>query len=149
MSSSVGPHGVFAAAGDKSTPLAEVSPVANGDTNSRGLDTCYVGIGFKADGIEYECIAASSNPSISQGAYLDSGLASDVWIEVLNVTNSFLNGPTNGVRTQASTGNCVWWNSQAGPGSNTCTVYFRFWDQPSGGNLLAITSNSTWTATRT
>jgi len=149
MSMSAFPFGTCAAAGDASTPLATVSPVANGDSNTRGLGTCYVGIGFKADGIEYENAAASSNPTISQGAWLDTGSASDVYIEVVNVTNSFTTGPVSGIRTQASGGGCVWYNSQASVGSNTCTVYFKFWDQPIAGNLLATTSNSTWTCTRT
>ena len=132
-----------------SGPSVTVSPIANGDTNSRGLGTCYVGIGFKSDGIEYECIAASPDPSISQGAWLDSGAASDVWIEVVNVIGSFTTGPVAVTRTQASSGGAVWYNSQSVVGSNSCTVYFKFWDAPIGGNLLATTSSATWTATRT
>jgi hypothetical protein len=127
-------------------PSIVVSPVNAGDSNSRGLDTCYCGIGFFSDGIEYHHLAASATASVSQGAWLDSGSASDVWVQMTETSGVFDAGP--GTRVNLAS-DWDWYVIQSSVGSKSVSCYFTFYDAASGGNVLATSATNTYTATRT
>lgn len=123
-----------------------VSPVNPGGSNSRGLGTCYAGVTWNSDGIEYTNVAGNATATISQGAWLDTGLNSEVWVELTETAGAFTVGPLG--RVQLSTSR-VFYVSQASVGSSTVTCYFTFYDAASGGNTLATSATNTYTATRT
>jgi len=124
-----------------------VSPSGNGDSNYRYGSTCYAGVQFNANGTEYE-YTASGSASSNQGAWLDSGLNSQVWVlwtrtgGTLSSWNS-LNPGT--VRRQLSTTRSYRINRTTN-GTNTISGYFRMYDAASSGNLLWTGPTATWSA---
>jgi len=123
-----------------------VSPVNPGKSNSRGLGTCYSGVTWNADGIEYINLAANPVATNSQGAWLDSGTVAEVWVEVTETVGAFDIGPLG--RLQLNTSR-VFYKVQSSVGSSSVTCYFSFYDAASGGNLLATSATNTYTAERT
>ena len=124
-------------------PGVAVSALANGDYNGRLDAICYVGVKFDNNGNEYERTNTGSYGS-SLGAWLDSGSASEVWVEYFNNTGTFT-GKTAGTRYNLATDQ-EFYRTRNFVGSTTVTCQFRFWDAATGGNILQTTSSASWTA---
>lgn len=122
-----------------------VSPVANGQSNSLLSTPCYAGVQFNSNGIEYEASAASGTWIFSQGNWLDTGTAGQVWIERVVTSGSWNNLDPGTGRHQLSTSRSFRVYRVA-TGSQSVTGYFRFWDAASGGNNLYTTSSATYSA---
>lgn len=134
-------YGVFAAAASGPS----LSPIANGDANVRA-GTCYVGIQFNSSGVEYERSATTGSYNVSQGNWLDSGTASDYWVEFIRTGGSAasFSGMANSTRYNLGTTRSFGFDDNGG--FNNIIGYFRFWDAASGGTNVATTSSATWSA---
>ena len=133
-----------------------ISPVGDGQqTSVNGLSgNCYAGIQFNSNGIEYERDPATGTFNINKGNWLDSGSASDVWVEFVRTAGAAWNDPgppatlTYGVRYNLGTTR-EWKMYRVSFGESTITGYFRFWDAASGGNQITPSSaTSEWSCTR-
>jgi hypothetical protein len=120
-----------------------VSPLNPGKFNTRSLGTCYSGVTWNADGIEYINLAGNPVATNSQGAWLDSGTVDQVWVEVTETVGAFDIGPLG--RLQLNTSR-VFYVTRSTVGSNAVTCYFSFYDAAVGGNLIATSATNTYTA---
>jgi len=131
-----------------------VSPRADGDFNtlldSPGPVTCWVGCDFDTDGDEHELTALGGQTA--QTVWLDSGSASDVWVEFVRTAGGLnWDSHTSGVRYQLNANRRFRNSITVSSGSNfkTITGYFRMWDAASGGNILWTGSTVEWRCTAT
>ena len=124
-----------------------VSPVGGGATRVRINASCFAGIEFRADGDEFQC----NNLGVfnqDKGPWLDNGAASKVWVQM--TINGGSPGTWNSLnpgtgRLQLSTTRsyrCV----RSTAGFHTVSATFVMWDAASGGNQLATTGSSTYSA---
>jgi hypothetical protein len=121
-----------------------VSATANGDANTNN-GTCYVGVQFNSSGVEYERNASTGAYNISQGNWLVSGTAAEVWVEFIRTAGAAsFDGISNSTRYQLSTTRSFG-ITDAG-GFNSISGYFVFHDAATGGNILQTTSTVTWSA---
>ena len=134
------------------TPVVSVR--ADGRTNSRLDNSCYVGLAFYTTGLEYEY--NSSGSITNSTTWLTSGNASNVWIMWTRTGGSqsdwdSLGVGYNNVRRQV-TGTIAYrlvdTVSSAAGGAETITGYIRAYDAASGGNLLDTGPTATWSARR-
>ena len=110
-----------------------VSPSGAGISTSAASTTCYAHITYNADGIEYENSSGTSpTTDQSRGNWLDSGAASDVWIE-RTVDVGSLDTDAGASRLILSTSRTY---GIASAGIKTATVTFNFYDAASGGSLI-------------
>jgi hypothetical protein len=123
-----------------------VSADGTGYTNSRGIGgDCWVGLEFNTDGEEYRILAGGATSGTSQGTWLDSGSASDVWVEFLYSSGSAgqWDGFSNSTRYQLNvTRTFRIDDTTINANVNAITGQFRFWDAASGGNILDTTTAS-------
>jgi hypothetical protein len=153
MSMSAFPHGTTAAA-IASGPT--VSPRADGDINvnadSPGPVTCYQGCEFASDGNEYEVLATTGGRTNST-VWLDSGSASDVWVEFVRTAGATAwDSHSSSTRYQLNVDrnfNLSITRFPEGSSVKTITGYFRMHDAASGGNVLWTGSTVEWKATAT
>lgn len=123
-----------------------VSIDVNGRSNTRINATVYSGASFYTSGINYEY--TSTGGLFNVGTWLDSGTASDVWIQwvrtggTLSAWNSI--NPGTGRLQMTTTRNYRLVRSSAG--TNTIIGYFRAYDAASGGNLLDTGPSGTYSA---
>ena len=119
-----------------------VSATVNGRTNFLLGGSCYSGARFYTTGVEYEI--TSTNGSVSMGNWLDSGAASEVWVEFIRTGGNQTNfvGLTSGVRYQLSSNRSFYVRALLNQ-FKSITGYFKFWDAASGGTLLQQTSSAT------
>jgi hypothetical protein len=142
--------GTMGAAGDEGLdPL--VSADGTGFTNTRGIGgICFVGLQFNTDGEEYRILQTGAASGTSQGTWLDQGTSDQVWVEFLRSggTKSQWDGFSNSTRYQLNvTRTFVMDDVTTGPGTETITGQFRFWDAASGGSTLDTTpAAQTWIA---
>ena len=134
------------------TPVVSVR--ADGRTNSRLDNSCYVGLAFYTTGLEYEY--NSSGSITNSTTWLTSGNASNVWIMWTRTGGSqsdwdSLGVGYNNVRRQV-TGTIAYRMvdtvSSAAGGAETISGYIRAYDAASGGNLLDTGPTATWSARR-
>jgi len=123
----------------------QISIATDGDTNVRVTGTCYCGIRFNSNGIEYEFLAGGQATSL--GNWLDSGLNSEVWVEMTLDSGSWNDTDSGTARLQLSTTRS-WTVSRSTVGSHSATATFKFYDAASGGNLLYSTGSIVFTAQR-
>lgn len=124
-----------------------VSATANGDTNNN-FGTCYVGVQFNSSGVEYERDNNSTAYNVNMGNWLDSGTASEVWVEFIRTSGAASwDGKSNSTRYNLGTTQSFGLTDAGG--TNSITGYFRFWDANTGGSTLQTTSSATWSATDT
>lgn len=137
-----------------SPPLPTVSARADGRTNSLNESPCYSGCIFVSNGLEYEY--NSNGSQTNSTTWLDSGLASEVWVMWTRTGGSLsdwdsLGAGSHNVRLNLATSRgyrIVDTVSSGAGGAETIIGYFRFYDAASGGNLLDTTSGATWSARR-
>lgn len=152
MSVSAFPYGTTAAAGAGETPT--VSPRADGDANVNSDNfpvTCYVGCDFDIDGDEWE-VNANTNAQENSTVWLDSGSASDVWVEFVRTSGTATNwdSHTSSVRYRLDANRRFRASvTRSTPGINNFNItgYFRMWDAASGGSTLWTGSTVEWRAT--
>lgn len=111
---------------------------------------CYAGIRFASDGTEY-IRDASTGGWTANGTWLDSGSASDVWVEYVNTggsSNFNQSNPGAGRHNLGTTRD--WMEIRTSYGESTTTGYFRFWDAATGGSQLTNSPTSTveWSCER-
>lgn len=108
-----------------------------------------MGAQFNSNGIEYERSPSTGSYNSSQGNWLDSGSASDVWVEFIRTGGvaAAWDGISNSTRYNLGTTRSF--GITDGGGSNSIIGYFRFWDAASGGTNLVDTSGATWSAVDT
>lgn len=98
--------------------------------------TCYATVSFNLGGTEYmNSGATDTGYTTSRGAWLDSGLNSEVWINrIINsgTLNRFDAGAGRKVMSSTRT-----YGISTTSGTKTTGMTFEFWDAASGGNLLA------------
>jgi hypothetical protein len=119
-----------------------ISPVANGDYNFRSSGTVYGGVRWDNNGTEYEY--TNTGGISSQGPWLDSGTAAEVWVQFVR-TAGLANWdvhPGTGRYNLAT--DRMYYITRSSSGSESISGYFRFYDAASGGTLLAQTSTATW-----
>jgi hypothetical protein len=114
------------------------------------VDPVQCGARFSTTGDEFRC---NDNGSYNdnRGAWLDTGVSSDVWVVFLRDSGStnWDNGKVPGTRYNINV-NQTFEMSRGTVGSNSISGEFEFYDAASGGNLLdAGPLNQTWTATQT
>ncbi len=123
------------------------SASASGDINVRFGADCYGGVQFANTGTEYEY--NSSGGLIVEGdGWLDSGSASEVWVNRVVTAGSWNDIDPGAGRLQLSTTRSFR-IIRTTNGTHTVTEYFQFWDAATGGNLLQQTSSVTYSAERT
>lgn len=120
-----------------------VSPVANGRVNARVNATCFSGVTWNLNGIEYEITATGGVDA--QGDWLDSGLNSEVWVQRFVTAGSWNSIDPGTGRFQLSTTRS-WRVVRVSNGIQSVTGHFEMWDAASGGNMLAQTSSAVWSA---
>jgi len=129
-----------------------VSPRADGDTNlladyGSPID-CYVGCDFDIDGDEWE--NTSTGTQTNSTVWLDSGSASDVWVEFVRTGGTVSNwdSHTSGVRYQLNVNQrfSLLATSYSGIVTKNIIGYFRMWPQASGGTALWTGNEYTWQA---
>jgi len=127
-----------------------VSAVADGDTNT-GIDSIYssiyVGARFDSAGDEYETNATGSFSVAITAGWLDTGSASDAWVEFIRTggTAGAWSGKSNSTRYNLGTTQTFQiLDNTSNSTAVTIIGYFRFHDAASGGNVLQTTSGATW-----
>ena len=123
-------------------PTLAVSPVGTNVTNTRVLQTCYAGVQYNTNGIDY----ASSNVggwTNSRGNWLDAGSNNDVWVE-RTINSGTLNWQDPGSGRYQLNFSRSFGVSQSVVGIKTCNLTVNFYDAASGGNLLG---SATYTVT--
>ena len=117
-----------------------VSPnTANSWWNLNGPGFCYSMLQFRNDGIEYKNASAnvSTTTNSSRGAWLDSGLASEVWVERILTVGHTLNQADPGAGRLNLAISRTYGVSHGGPsGFKLCGLTFNFYDAASGGSLI-------------
>ena len=133
------------------TPV--VSPNSAGVTNDNGGvgTACYAGIAFQsgAPNREEACTFAGAY-SVDRTAWLDSGSASDVWIQrVISSGTLNSNDPGSG-RINLGSGSPFFEvvDTSLTGGAVTCTLTFNFYDAASGGSLIGSSGSLTLSANR-
>lgn len=128
-----------------------VSAEALGYTNSAREDVAdpvQCGVRFATDGDEFRCNNSGSYNN-NRGAWLDTGVSSDVWVIFNQDSGSAWTTGTSGVRLNINI-NRTFEQSVSVPSSRSITGEFLFYDAATGGNLLDTGPlNQTWTATQT
>lgn len=130
-----------------------VSASANGEFNAQETPiVAYAGVRFNSNGNEYETAGSGWDQTGvgGDGVWLDSGNASDVWVEWNRVSGDLNFSDLDPGSSRLNLGTTrSWRHRRSSVGSDTITGNFDFWDAASGGNNLQTTSNATWTATVT
>lgn len=130
------------------TPSVTVSPSSSDVLYLWEGATCYAGIRYSSNGIEYINANGGSTTfsNTSRGNWLDSGNADEVWVEVsldshsgagLNWLNSGTGTPR--IRCDNSPTYGVLRNSPSG--TTTATITASFYDASTGGTLLGTGSS--------
>lgn len=131
-----------------------VSPRADGDSNlilDFGTVTCHQGCDFETNGNEYENTANGNQTNVT--TWLDSGNASDVWVEFVRTAGSQTKWDSHNsnqryqLNVNQRFGMSV--TVSSGSGSKNIWGYFRMWDAASGGNILWTGSTVEWKCTAT
>lgn len=147
-------RGIIVASGVGYLGLPTVSPRADGDTNlllDVGTVTCWQGCDFDIDGDEWE--NTNTGGQTNQTVWLDSGSASQVWVEFVRTSGTQTNwdSHTSAVRYQISTNRRYSMSVTVSSGSATkdITGFFRMWSSASGGTALWTGSTVLWRCTAT
>jgi len=130
-----------------------VSPNSAGVTNDNGGvgTACYAGIVFNG-GSPYreEACTYAGVYNVDRTAWLDSGSASDVWVQrVISSGTLNSNDPGSGrinVGTFSPYFEVV--DTSLTGGAVTCTLTFNFYDAASGGSLIGTSGSLTLSANR-
>lgn len=134
MPGTLNPVGFFV--GDQGpTVSASSSNVTRGPA---ALNPVYAGVAYNATGFEFSNNASGSNSyDVSRGLWLDSGSASEVWLE-RTINSGSLNSSDPGAgRHQLNTARLLEVSdSTILGGAVTCNVTVDFYDASTGGNLL-------------
>lgn len=124
-----------------SVPGLSVSPSTSNIIKSVVGATCYAVIEFSSTGIEYANTPGSNTAgNQSRGNWLDSGAASDVWVEDVSTVGDAWSVSAGAGRLNLGTSRKWYLEQNSGIGEQTRTADFDFWDASSGGNLIASVS---------
>lgn len=131
-----------------------VSPRADGDSNlllDFGTVTCHQGCDFETNGNEYENTNYGTQTNVT--TWLDSGNASDVWVEFVRTSGSQTKWDTHNSnqRYQLNVNQRFGMSVTVSSGTAFKNIwgYFRMWDAASGGNVLWTGSTVEWRCTAT
>ena len=126
----------------------QVSPSSADVAGADFSGPIYAGVQFNSDGTEYKTNTTGGiSYNTSLGAWLDSGLNSEVWVQwhrtggSLGDWNSDDSGDTRLVLSTSRQ-----WRITSSSGTRSIIGYFEFWDAVSGGNLLHTTGSRIFTA---
>jgi hypothetical protein len=111
-----------------------VSPVSTPVGYFPESGVCYARVEYKTDGVEYKNPnATTSSTTTSRGNWLDSGAASEVWLERTIVSGSLTEDPGAG-RHQLSSNRLF--GCYTNNGFQFCQLSIKFYDAASGGNEI-------------
>jgi hypothetical protein len=127
-----------------SGPAVNTGVISSNEQVRAGGATCHAHVKCDSDGSWYESSKTGAY-SGAEGAWLTSGLNSEVWIERTVVTGSLTHDAGTG-RLVCSTTREFGVDEPDGASAKTCTLYFEFWDAASAGNLLGTSSTITLSA---
>jgi hypothetical protein len=116
--------------------------------------TSYCGMRLNNDGTVHGNNAsgtASFSSPTSEGSWLSSGSASDVWVEYTTVTGTpnWLNEIGAGTRVNLGTSRRMGVSRTTGFGADSFVCDFNFYDAASGGNLIGTITAAAIVAART
>lgn len=118
-----------------------VSIAADGRYNTVLGATCYAGMRYYSTGVEYEITA--TNGSFSKGNWLDSGAASECYVQANLSSGTWSSAPAGRVVLSSNRSYIIWKTSA---GTKTVTAQFAIYDAASGGNLLDSSGYSIYSA---
>jgi hypothetical protein len=126
-------------------PGLAVSPNGSAVSKDVPFPTCWAGVQFNSNGVEYENASGSSiSFTTSRGNWLDSGSSGDVWIQrTINSSSDGLNWKDSGAgRLNLGTTREFGVLEPTFSDNATANVTFDFWDAASGGSKIgSVTYN--------
>lgn len=127
---------------NRPTPISQINTAAIQDvTRVRAGDDCYAGFELDSDGTVDEISSlGTNNYTGGGGTWLNSGLASSVWVErtIIGGSPGTLNSDDPGTgRLNLGTTRAYSCVEVTATQTHTVQVTFDFYDAASGGNLIA------------
>lgn len=131
-------------------PILILSPAPFGVTGVVLDAPCFAGVQYKPDGSELAAQDASSSFVISRGNWLNKGDSNSVYIQWTRTGGTLAdwNSTDSGDARVQMNINRQWRIIRSILGVDTITGKFDFWNDATGGSLIATTGIITFTAER-